>query len=541
MPRALWPWSRWAGHGEDTVLPDCDPGGQAMPGHGPGGQGVVLPDCDPGGQAVILVARPWFWWPGCGSVSQTVILVARVWSWWPGCGPGGQAVVLPDCDPGGQAVILVARPWSWWPGHGSVSHAVILVARLWSWWPGHGSVSQAVVLPHCDPGGQALVTAVLLAWVTKHFHRWDRILPAVLSAGIAQWMLSACVVLAQVWVEFRAVLPPRVCPAHPVVKVAAFPVSVVEFQENGTAWNVHLGELGLSSAVCTLACGREFIVRREGAAFSELFQAGQARRRSRGRRAPLQSPRQRGVEQRQERGQRGAAGAPALVGQQELGFDPFPVLRQAHVDPGVPGAATAHAKAGDANEEILVAAGVVTHQGAPAVALQTNAAKSSSIHSDSNVWAETWTTQCRTVPPVDGVNELPFQPLAGWQPPLSPGRVAVAPLTWQGGSPRSHLAGWQQPLAGWQPLSPGRVAMAPLPWQGGSRPSHLAAVSASPSHLAAVGASPSHLAGASPSPLAGASPSHLAAVGASGPGAGAERFVVHQPRAGREDSHVGLF
>lgn len=44
-------------------------------------------------------------------------------------------------------------------------------------------------------------------------------------------------------------------------------------------------------------------------------------------------------------------------------------------------------------------------------------------------------------------------------------------------------------------------------------------------------------------------PSHLAGVGASGPGAGTERFAVHEPRvplgavaqAGREDSHMGLF
>lgn len=44
-------------------------------------------------------------------------------------------------------------------------------------------------------------------------------------------------------------------------------------------------------------------------------------------------------------------------------------------------------------------------------------------------------------------------------------------------------------------------------------------------------------------------PSHLAGVGASGPGAGAERVVVHEPRvplgavaqAGREDSHLGFF
>lgn len=83
--------------------------------------------------------------------------------------------------------------------------------------------------------------------------------------------------------------------------------------------------------------------------------------------------------QSQENGECGAQGVPSLVSQQEFCFYPFSVLRQAHVDPGVSGAATAHPKAGDANEEVLVSVRVVTHQGAPAVTLQMNTTKTSSM------------------------------------------------------------------------------------------------------------------------------------------------------------------
>lgn len=109
--------------------------------------------------------------------------------------------------------------------------------------------------------------------------------------------------------------------------------------------------------------------------FPSFFQAGQTSTKT----TPLQSLRQHRVYQSQEDGECGAHGVPTLVSQQEFCFYPFSVLRQPHVDPGVFGAAAAHPKAGDANEVILVSIRVVTHQGAPAVALQMNTTKTSSV------------------------------------------------------------------------------------------------------------------------------------------------------------------
>lgn len=91
--------------------------------------------------------------------------------------------------------------------------------------------------------------------------------------------------------------------------------------------------------------------------------------------SPLQNLREHCVHQSQEDGECGAQGVPGLVSQQEFCFDPLSVLRQAHVDAGVPGAAAAHAEAGDANQVVLVCVRVVTHQGAPAVTLQTTPQK----------------------------------------------------------------------------------------------------------------------------------------------------------------------
>lgn len=122
-----------------------------------------------------------------------------------------------------------------------------------------------------------------------------------------------------------------------------------------------------------------FIVSQEGARFSKLSQAEQTSTRMTRWFAPLQSLREHSVCHSQEDGEGCAHGVPTLVGQPKLCFYPFSVLRQADVDPRIFGAAAANPKAGDADEVILVRVGVVTHQGAPAVALQMNTTKASSM------------------------------------------------------------------------------------------------------------------------------------------------------------------